>query len=155
MEPQVIVCGYGCTNSEFTFSTNAFGFVQWFFDGGTEPLIATGNTVTVHFTTMGRHTVTLVVNGLPYIFNEFVGVFEDGAPFVPNILSNDTVICPGGTSNFSSSYAGLNYQWYFTDGTPPDAIPVPLSRTLLPALPTKAAIGYTCKPSRKTAVGPL
>lgn len=122
VEPQVVVCGYGCTNSEFTFSTNAFGFIQWFFDGGTEPLIATGNNATVHFTSMGRHTVTLVVNGLPYIFNEFVGVFENGTPFVPDIITADTVICPGSTSNFSSSYAGLNYEWIFSDGTPPGAL---------------------------------
>ena len=121
VEPQVSVCGYGCTNSEFTFSTNAFGFVQWFFDGGTTPLIATGNNATVHFTTMGRHTVTLVVNGLPYIFSEFVGVFENGTPFVPDILTADTVICPGTQAAFSSSYAGLNYQWNFNGGTPGNA----------------------------------
>lgn len=122
VEPQISVCGYGCTNAEFNFSTNAFGFVQWFFDGGTEPLIATGNNATVHFTTMGRHTVTLVVNGLPYIFSEFVGVFENGTPYVPNIITADTLICPGGTSQFSSSYAGLNYEWSFSGGTPPSSL---------------------------------
>jgi len=119
VEPQITVCGYGCTFSEFTFSTNAFGFVQWFFDGGTEPLIATGNNVTAHFTTPGRHTVTLVVNGLPYIFSEFVGVFEDGTPYLPDIVTNDTIICPGTQANFSSSYAGLNYEWAFEGGAPP------------------------------------
>lgn len=118
VEPQVIVCGYGCTNAEFNFSTNAFGFVQWFFDGGTVPLIATGNNVTVHYTTPGRHTVTLVVNGLPYIFSEFVGVFENGTPFVPNIITGDTLICPGATANFSSSYLGINHSWVFNGGTP-------------------------------------
>ena len=122
VEPQVVVCGYGCTNAEFNFSTNAFGFVQWFFDGGTEPLIATGNNATVHFTTQGRHTVTLVVNGLPYIFSEFVGVFENGTPYVPNIITADSLICPGNTASFSSSYAGLNYEWTFTGGAPPSSM---------------------------------
>ena len=118
VEPQISVCGYGCTLSEFTFTTNAFGFIQWFFDGGSVPLVATGSTVNVHFTSMGRHTVTLVVNGLPYIFNEFVGVFENGAPYVPDIVTTDTSICPGGTVNVGSSYAGLNYDWQFDNGAP-------------------------------------
>jgi gliding motility-associated-like protein len=121
-EPQIVVCGLGCTYSEFTFSTNAFGFIQWFFDGGTEPLIATGPTATVHYTTPGRHTVTLVVNGLPYIYSEFVGVFQDGTPFIPDILTTDTTICPGNTAQFSSSLAGLDYRWNFQGGTPPQIL---------------------------------
>lgn len=118
VEPQIVVCGFGCTYSEFTFSTNAFGFIQWFFDGGTVPLIANGNTVNVHYTTPGRHTVTLVVNGLPYIFSEFVGVFEDGTPFIPQIITGDSLLCPGDAGQFSSSLAGTDYRWNFEGGAP-------------------------------------
>jgi gliding motility-associated-like protein len=118
VEPSITVCELGCTKSEITLSTNAFGYIQWFFDGGTQPLIATGNTVTVSYSTIGRHTVTLVVNGLPYVFSEFVGIFQDGTPYTPQVnIANDT-ICPGGVANFQSSYAGLNYNWTFNGGNP-------------------------------------
>lgn len=119
VEPEITVCDLGCTFSEYTFSTNAFGFIQWFFDGGTTPLIAYGNSVTAHFTTQGRHTITLVVNGLPYIFSEFIGIFNDGLPYFPDILTNDTIICPGQTAQFQSSITANQYNWTFEGGVPP------------------------------------
>lgn len=118
VEPQVTVCELGCTYAETNLSTNAVGFVQWFFDGGTVPAVATGNNVTVYFTTPGRHTFVLVVNGLPYIFSEYIGVFEDGLPYMPQIIPDTSEVCPGATVQFSSSYAGLSYDWTFPGGNP-------------------------------------
>jgi len=118
VEPHVTVCELGCTYSEVNLSTNAVGFIQWFFDGGTVPAVAYGNNVTIYFTTPGRHTFTLVVNGLPYIFSEFIGVFQDGLPLLPQIVPDTTQVCPGATIQFQSNISALNYDWTFMGGNP-------------------------------------
>jgi PKD repeat protein len=118
VEPNITVCGNGCTMSEITLSTDAFGYVQWFFNEGAHPLVAQGNTVTVHFDTTGRQTVTLVVNGLPYVFSEYISIFQDGTPFVPTITTSDSLLCPGTPGTFQSSLNGLNFEWNFQGGNP-------------------------------------
>ncbi|MBN4051539.1 PKD domain-containing protein, partial [bacterium AH-315-M05] len=118
VEPEIFVKSTGCTWSDIEFTTSATGIVLWYFDGGTTPLSATGDSVTVQYTTIGRHTITLVVDGVPYIFTDFVGIFNDGTPYLPDIISPDSVICPGTTASFASSYAGLTYEWIVYDGSP-------------------------------------
>ncbi|MFH1320335.1 MAG: PKD domain-containing protein [Bacteroidota bacterium] len=117
VEPEIFVKSTGCTYSDIEYTTNATGIILWYFDGGTIPLSATGNSATVQYTIMGRHSITLVVNGVPYIFTDFVGIFSDGTPYLPYVQSADSVICPGDFGSFSSSYAGLAYEWTVYDNT--------------------------------------
>ncbi len=119
IEPAVTVNYKGCTFSEVTFTTNANGFVQWFFEGGTIPLIATGNTATVFFNNTGRKTFTLVVNGLPFVFSDFVGLTNDGTSLIPQVLGND-IACPGAPNTYTSSLTGINYRWTLLGGVNPD-----------------------------------
>lgn len=129
VEPVINVQNTGCTYSDIVFSTTATGIVQWFFDGGTTPLQAVGNNVTVQYTTQGRHTVTMVLNGVPYIFTDYVGIFSDGIPFLPTINPSNDTVCLGGTLNFTSTYAGTNYQWWL-EGTTPTNFNGPQYQTL-------------------------
>lgn len=119
VEPVIKVQSTGCTFSDITFSTTSNGVIQWFFDGGALPLQAVGNSVTIQYTTLGRHTVTMVLNGVPYIYTDFVGIFTDGSVFTPNIIPSNDSVCVNGSLNFSSSYVGTNYEWHFSGGTTP------------------------------------
>jgi gliding motility-associated-like protein len=129
VEPVIIVQNTGCTFSDIDFSTTANGIVQWFFDGGTIPLQAFGNNVTVQYTTTGRHTVTMVLNGVPYIYTDFVGIFSSGIPYLPAIIPSNDTVCVGGTLDFTSSYAGINYEWWL-EGTVPATFNGPGFQTL-------------------------
>jgi len=116
VEPQIWVENLGCTFSDIVYSTNANGLVEWYFDGGTYPLNGVGNSITVQYSNQARHSITLIVNGVPYMFTDFTGIFKDGTPYLPEILSPDSIICPGNTASFNSSYAGIDYLWEIHDG---------------------------------------
>ncbi len=118
VEPQIFVKNTGCTFSDIEFYTNASGIINWYFDGGATPLSAVGDSAVIQYTTMGRHTITLVVDGVPYIFTDFVGIFSDGSIYLPSVQSSATVTCPGDNNNFSSSFtSALFYDWTVYDNT--------------------------------------
>ena len=114
VEPTIYVQNSGCTFSDVNYTTNATGIIQWFFDGGAIPLSGSGDTVMTQYDIMGRHSITLVVDGVPYMFTDFTGVFSDGTIVLPSISGSDTV-CPGSTESYSalfpSSFTVLDYEW--------------------------------------------
>lgn len=119
VEPQVFLKNTGCTFSDIEFSTNATGIIQWYFDGGAIPLSQIGNTVEIQYNNIGRHSITLVINGIPYVLTDFEGIFTDGTPYLPTIQSTNDTVCPGGIASFSASFPNnfvpLNYEWNFGD----------------------------------------
>ncbi len=114
VEPAIYLQNTGCTFSDIHYTTNATGILQWFFDGGSVPLSASGDSVMTQYITMGRHSITLVVDGVPYMFTDFTGVFSDGSLVLPSITGSDTV-CPGNTETFSATFPTtftvLGYDW--------------------------------------------
>lgn len=114
VEPAIYLLNTGCTYHDINYTTNATGIIQWFFDGGSTPLSAVGDSVKTQYTTQGRHSITLVVDGVPYMFTDFTGIFSDGTPFLPTITGPDTV-CPGNTGtfgvNFPSVFSVTGYDW--------------------------------------------
>ncbi|PCH94414.1 MAG: hypothetical protein COB85_05655 [Bacteroidetes bacterium] len=114
VEPQIFVKNTGCTWSDIEFYTDASGIILWYFDGGAMPLTATGDSAIIQYSSMGRHTITLVVDGVPYIFTDFVGIFSDG--IIPIIISADSVTCPGTNATFTSSISNaVYYDWVVYD----------------------------------------
>lgn len=114
VEPAIYLQNTGCTYSDIHYTTNATGILQWFFDGGSVPLSASGDSVMTQYTTMGRHSITLVVDGVPYMFTDFTGMFSDGTLVLPSITGPDTV-CPGNTETYSATFPTaftvLGYDW--------------------------------------------
>jgi len=114
VEPAIYVNNGGCTFSDINYTTNATGIIQWFFDGGSAPLSGNGDSVMTQYSTMGRHSITLVVDGVPYMFTDFTGIFSDGTLVLPKITGQDTV-CPGNTESytatFPTSFSVLAYDW--------------------------------------------
>lgn len=119
VEPQVFLNNSGCTFHDIEFSTNATGIVQWYFDGSAIPLSQIGQDVEIQYSNTGKSSITLVVNGVPYVLTDFESVFADGTPYLPTIQSNDDTICPGGSASFSATFPTnfqvLNYAWNFGD----------------------------------------
>lgn len=114
VEPAIYAKNSGCTFSDINYTTNATGIIQWFFDGGSSPLSGNGDSAMTQYTSMGRHSITLVVDGVPYMFTDFTGVFSDGTLVLPAITGTDTV-CPGNTetytATFPTSFTVLAYDW--------------------------------------------
>ena len=129
-EPIIIVDNLGCTWSDIIFTTTAAGQIDWFFDAGAIPMTASGSTATIQYSNQGRHTVTVSVNGIPFIFTDFVGIFKDGTPLIPNIISANSQICPGGSATFTSSLSALNYDWTMGGGSTPNTYSGPGFQTV-------------------------
>lgn len=119
VEPEVTLDNTGCTYSDILFNTNAFGIIEWFYEGGTNPSTSLGNDVTIQYYNGGFHGVTMVSNGVPYQLSNFVNIFQDGTPFLPTIIPSPDTICPGQTVNFSATwptaFSVLGYRWDFGD----------------------------------------
>ncbi len=114
VEPAIYVKNSGCTFSDINYTTNATGIIQWFFDGGSIPLSGNGDSAMTQYSSMGRHSITLVVDGVPYMFTDFTGIFSDGTLVLPSITGSDTV-CPGNTESFTATFLTaftvLAYDW--------------------------------------------
>jgi gliding motility-associated-like protein len=114
VEPAIYLKNTGCTYSDIHYTTNATGILQWFFDGGSVPLSASGDSVMTQYISMGRHSITLVVDGVPYMFTDFTGIFSDGTLVLPSVTGADTV-CPGNTETYSATFPTaftvLGYDW--------------------------------------------
>jgi gliding motility-associated-like protein len=121
VEPELTLKSTGCTFSDIELNTEAFGIIEWFYEGGTNPLNDLGNEVVNQYYNQGEHGVTMVSNGVPYQLSDFVHIFKDGMPFLPTIQASDETICPGETVNFSATWPSifnvLAYEWDFGDST--------------------------------------
>jgi PKD repeat protein len=68
---------------------------------------------------MGAQDVTMVTNGVPYILRNFVNIFIDGTPYLPQIQPSATTVCINQNVNFSATWPTafpvLGYRWNFGD----------------------------------------
>jgi len=121
VEPQIFVKNTGCTYSDIEFTTSANGIITWYFDGGSQPLSVVGDSAIIQYTTMGRHTITLVIDGVPYIFTDFVGIFSDGSDYIPTV-NGDSILCPSATGNYAPTFPTVFtptfYDWVVYDDVP-------------------------------------
>lgn len=143
VEPQIFLANTGCSWSDITYTTNATGLVNWYFDGGSMPLAAQGQTVTTQYSNLGLHTITLMVNGVPYIFTNFANLVNDGTPYLPTIQSNADSICPGTNASFTSSYNAVSYEWHFGGGATPDSQVGPNLQTVNATFPNEGTYYVT------------
>ena len=111
-QPIVTVNYSGCTEMPVEFSTTASGTAQWFFGAGSTPSSNIANPSTASYTTNGRKTFTLVNNGIPYTYTDFLDIGLSGTGLNPSIsIFTDTTICVGEYGSFGSSITGTNYIW--------------------------------------------
>ncbi|MBX7182981.1 MAG: PKD domain-containing protein [Bacteroidia bacterium] len=143
VEPQIFLANTGCSWSDITYSTNATGLVNWYFDGGSLPLSAQGQSVTTQYSNQGLHSITLMVNGVPYIFTNFANIVNDGTPYLPTIQSNSDTICPGTNASFTSSYNAVSYEWHFGGGATPDSQVGPNLQTVNATFPNEGTYYVT------------
>lgn len=125
-QPFVSVKHGGCTDAPVEFSTAASGTVQWYFGAGSIPSSKIGDTAIATYTTTGRKTFTLVNNGIPYTYSDFVNVYSNGAglnPVIDTITS--TNLCAGDLGSFMSSITAADYFWLINRGSEWDTISGP------------------------------
>lgn len=116
-QPVVTVQYSGCVNSPVTFSTNQTGTVQWFFGANASPPTAYGQTAVTSYTQTGEKTFTMVWNGIPYTYTEFIEIYNTQPNPPVNIVPSATQFCLGQTGQFTSSATGDNYFWTVTGGS--------------------------------------
>jgi PKD repeat protein len=115
--PAVTVSYSGCANSDIIFTTNATGNIDWIFGLGATPQTSTKNTDTVHYDNSfpGFRSITLVVDGVPYTFANFIYINQTFTP--PVITSSAKVICVGSSVGFSTTATADTYGWSFPGGS--------------------------------------
>ncbi|PCH95797.1 MAG: hypothetical protein COB85_04225 [Bacteroidetes bacterium] len=117
-QPLVYVKFSGCTDAPVTFYTDATGTIEWFFGAGSVPSNTIGSPSIATYTTTGRKTFTMVVNGIPYTYSDFIDIFSNGAGLNPTIvpITSDT-LCAGDIGSFASSVTAASYTWYIMRDT--------------------------------------
>lgn len=115
-EPDITVSFSGCSNSTVVFSTTATGNINWIFGYGANPLTSSQASDTVEYDsgTPGFRTITLIVDGVPYSFANFINIRQDYTP--PVISASDTIICSGTGLTLTTSNA-LSYNWSIPGGS--------------------------------------
>lgn len=110
-QPVVKVQYSGCTNTPVYFSTTATGTVNWYFGAGSTPTTSSGTSATCAYTSQGRKTFTMVVNGIAYTFADYLDIFRNGVNAHPEIVSVDDSVCIGDLGNYASSVTADSYIW--------------------------------------------
>jgi len=125
-QPFVSVKYSGCTEMPVEFSSTASGTVQWFFGAGATPSSKFGNPSTATYTTTGRKTFTMVNNGIPYTYTDFLEIGSSGVGMNPSvsIFTADT-ICIGDIGSFGSSITAADYIWIVEQDSSWDTIQGP------------------------------
>lgn len=124
-EPKVFIRYTGCTERVVKLWTDAAGYIVWFFGPGSTPPTAIGDTVTTRYTTLGRKSLSLIVNGQTYTYYEFLDLRDNGAGTNPTFTQSADTVCLGSQVSFTSSLAGAqNYLWDFGGGAPPSSGPL-------------------------------
>jgi PKD repeat protein len=117
-EPTITAYFNGCSEKDVTFEALASGSVTWFFGAGANPVSATGSIAKVRYSTLGRKTVTALINGEFFTLTEFIDIRSSGAGLTPSIVSTADTICTGTPALFSSSIASENFEWTFGGAFP-------------------------------------
>jgi len=115
-EPTITVEYYGCTNSDVAVSTNATGNLTWIFGFGASPQNSTSSSETVQYSgLLGSRNLTLIVDGVPYFYANYILVEE---PFVPPVIdATRTTLCAGESTELSTTFNGLSYEWNIPGGS--------------------------------------
>jgi len=122
-QPFVFVRYSGYTDAPVVFSTTATGTIDWYFGAGAVPSTGSGSPSTTSYTTTGRKTFTMVNNGIPYTYSEFIEIYGNGSGLNPTINSPDSTLCEGDTGIYTSSvFSAITYTWIIQSSTITDTI---------------------------------
>jgi PKD repeat protein len=115
-EPDITVEYFGCTNSDVAVSTNATGNLTWIFGFGASPQNSTSSSDTVQYGgQLGSRNLTLIVDGVPYFYANYLLVGTDFDP--PVIDATRNTICAGESTSLSTTFDGLTYDWVIPGGS--------------------------------------
>ncbi len=105
----------GCANTPVEVSTTSTAASLIWYLGG-EAGAATGQNVSTTYPFVSHRSLSVLVNGIPFPYTDFVYVFR---PFdKPEINASSQTICAGSTINFSTAAAAETYAWTFPGGNP-------------------------------------
>lgn len=114
-EPTVHVEYFGCDSSNVSFSTSATGIINWIFGYGATPATSTNAAENVQYSgPLGPRSFTLIVDGVPYFFSNYVLVETAFHP--PVITASRTTLCAGESIDLSTTFNGLSYAWLIPGG---------------------------------------
>lgn len=115
-EPEIRVEYFGCTNSNVRVETDATGVINWIFGFGAEPQNSTEQVDTVQYSgLLGSRNLTLIVDGVPYFYANYLLIEEDFTP--PVIDATRTTLCAGESTDFSTTFDGFTYEWNIPGGS--------------------------------------
>lgn len=115
-EPEIRVEYFGCTNSNIRVQTNATGVINWIFGFGAEPQNSSEQIDTVQYSgQLGSRNLTLIVDGVPYFYANYILIEEDFDP--PVIDATRTTLCVGESTDLSTTFVGDTYQWTIPGGS--------------------------------------
>jgi PKD repeat protein len=115
-EPTITVEYFGCTNSDISVNTDATGNLTWIFGFGASPQNSVLAEDTVQYGgLLGSRNLTLIVDGVPYFYANYILVEEDFVP--PVIDATRTTICTGESTDLSTTFDGLSYAWTIPGGS--------------------------------------
>jgi PKD repeat protein len=114
-EPPIFVNQFGCTNSDVIISTTAQGVLNWLFDYASVPSFGNAASDTVSYFVPGFRSLTLLADGVPYRYSNFVTIRDPYTP--PAISASAEIICAGSSITFSTQPVAQTYQWTFPGGS--------------------------------------
>ncbi|MFM1875369.1 MAG: hypothetical protein RL266_1106 [Bacteroidota bacterium] len=115
-EPEIRVEYFGCTNSNVRVETDATGVINWIFGFGAQPQNSTSQIDTVQYSgLLGSRNLTLIVDGVPYFYANYILVEEDFDP--PVIDASRTTLCAGESIDLSTTFIGDTYEWIIPGGS--------------------------------------
>jgi hypothetical protein len=119
--PQVNVEYFGCTNSSVIASTNATGQIAWLFGFGAVPQTISGNNVTIEYSNpLGYRNITLVVDGVPYFFANFINLETSFTK--PIIDASRKTICTGQSTTLGTTASAQSYNWLIPGSSLPNSL---------------------------------
>lgn len=115
-EPDITIEYFGCTNSDVFITTNATGILNWIFGYGATPAQGTEDTDTVQYDgLLGFRNITLIVDGVPYNYANFVNLSTAFDP--PVITASRTTLCADESIDLSTTFSGISYSWEIPGGS--------------------------------------
>ena len=116
-EPVIFVSFSGCSNNNIIFNTTAIGNIDWMFGFGANPGGSNNAIDTIQYDSgaQGPRTITLIVDGVPYSFANYITLNTDFSP--PEIIASDTIICNGDAMTLSSTGIAASYSWSIPGGS--------------------------------------